>query len=143
MAHSTVAAFKAALLTQLQNRSGLSGVQISYGWPSGAVQRESIMLGQVNVQQEFRIIGRPDMKMEEYDAIMHITIIKEGVGLQQTCDERALTVLAEVEAELQGNATMNNTVLTAHASAYQLEPMANENTRQANITLTIHVTARI
>lgn len=143
MAHSTVAAFKAALLTQLQARSGLSGVQVTYGWPSGALQRESIMLGHVQVTQEFRVIGRPDRKMEEYDVTVHITVIREGAGQQQAADERSLALLAELEGELQSNATMNNTVLTATVGAYTLEPMANENTRQATLTATIHVQARL
>lgn len=142
MATSTVSEFKAALLTRLQNRSGLEGVQITYGWPSGAVKRESIMLGGVSGTQEFRTIGATQ-KMEEYALTAFITVIREGAGNQQACDERALAIMAEVEDELRDGITVNNTVLTAELGGFDLQPMASAETREARLTVTIDVMARI
>lgn len=142
MATSTVTAFKAALLTRLQARAGLSGVQITYGWPTGAVKRETIMLGGVSGTQVFRTIGATQ-KMEEYALTVYITVIREGAGRQQTCDERALALMAEVESELRDGITVNNTVLTAELAGFDLEPMASAETRQAMLRLTINVMARI
>lgn len=142
MATSTVTAFKAALLTQLQNRAGLSGVQVSYGWPGGAVKRESIMLGGVSGTQVFRTIGATQ-KMEEYALTVYITVIREGAGRQQNADERALALMAEIENELRPGITVNNTVLTAELGAFDLQPMASAETRQAILTVTINVMARI
>ncbi len=142
MATSTVPAFKAALLTRLQARTGLSGVQITYGWPNGAVKRESIMLGGVNGTQTFRTIGATQ-KMEEYQLTVYITVIREGSGRQQNCDERALALMAELENELRPGITVNDTVLTAELASFDLQPMASAETREARLTVTIDVMARI
>jgi hypothetical protein len=142
VATSTVSDFKAALLSRLQNRSGLSDVQITYGWPNGAVKRESIMLGGVNGTQTFRTIGATQ-KMEEYALTVYITVIREGSGRQQNCDERALAIMAEIENELRLGITVNNTVLTAELGAFDLQPMASAETREARLTVTINVMARI
>lgn len=142
MATSTVTAFKAALLSRLQARAGLSGVQVTYGWPNGQVQRESIMLGGVSGTQEFRTVGATQ-KMEEYSLTTYITVIREGSGLQQNADERALALMAEVEAELRSDLTVNNTVLTAQVARFDLEPMASAESREARLTVTIDVIARI
>lgn len=142
MATSTIPAFKAALLTRLQARAGLSGVQVTYGWPNGAVKRESIMLGGVAGTQVFRTIGATQ-KMEEYSLTVYITVIREGSGRQQNADERALALMAEIENELRPGLTVNNTVLTAQVSRFDLEPMASAETREARLTVTIDVMARI
>lgn len=142
MATTTVTAFKSALLARLQARTGLAGVQITYGWPNGAVKRESIMLGGVNGSQTFRTIGATQ-KMEEYQLTVYITVIREGSGRQQVCDERALALMAEVEDELRDDVTVNNTVLTAELAGFDLQPMASAETREARLTLTINVMARI
>jgi hypothetical protein len=142
VATSTVPAFKAALLTRLQARTGLSGVQITYGWPNGAVKRESIMLGGVNGTQTFRTIGATQ-KMEEYQLTVYITVIREGSGRQQNCDERALALMAELENELRPGITVNDTVLTAELASFDLQPMASAETREARLTVTIDVMARI
>lgn len=142
MATSTVPAFKAALLTRLQARTGLAGVQVTYGWPSGQVKRESIMLGGVTGSQEFRTVGATQ-RMEDYSLTAYVTVIKEGGAQQQSADERALALMAEVEADLRSDPTVNNTVLTAQLSRFDLEPMASSETREARLTLTIDVMARI
>lgn len=142
MATSTVTALKAALLTSLQARTGLSGVQVTYGWPSGQVRRESIMLGGVSGTQQFRTVGATQ-KLEEYALTIYVTVIKEGSALQQSADERALALMAEVEDELRSDPTVTNTVLTAQLSRFDLEPMASSETREARLTLTIDVMARI
>lgn len=142
MATTTIPAFKAALLQRLQAREDLLNVQVTYGWPSGAVKRESIMLGGVSGNQTFRTIGATQ-KMEEYQLTIYITVIREGTGNQQACDERALELMAQVEDDLRDDLTVNNTVLTAEVSGFDLEPMASAETREARLTLTIDVMARI
>lgn len=142
MATSTVPAFKSALLSRLQARPGLSDVQVTYGWPSGAVKRESMMLGGLNGSQEFRTIGATQ-RMEEYGLDVYITVIREGQGRQQNADERAFALMAEIEAELRSDPTVNNTVLTAELRDFDLQPMASAETREARLTVTINVMARI
>lgn len=142
MPTSTVPTFKAALLDRLQNRSGLEGVQLSYGWPAGAVQRESIMLGGVNGTQEFRTINAAQ-RMEEFTLDVFITVIREGQANQQNADERALALMAELEEDLRDDPTVQNTVLTAEVASYELQPMASAESRETRLTVTVNAMARI
>lgn len=132
---------RAALVALLQARGGLSGVQIGYGMPPGALQREHILLGPVDATQEYRALGTT-RKFEDYTVSVFISVTREGVQ-QQQADERALVLLAEVEAALRTDPTVSNTVLTAQVSRYRLEPLASESTREARITLEIETRARI
>jgi hypothetical protein len=141
VATSTIPAFKNALYTRLAARSGLSGVQVSYGWPTGAVQREHIILGGVDGTQEYRAIGAQH-RFEEYTLTVYINVLREGVQ-QQTCDERCLALLAEVESELRSDPTVNNTVLTAELGSFVLDPMANDQSREARLRVGVSVKARI
>jgi len=142
MPTSSVPAFKAALLQRLQNRSGLQDVQVTYGWPSGAVKRESMMLGGVSGTQEFRTINAAQ-RMEQFTLDVFITVIREGQGNQQNADQRALELMAEVEEDLREDPTTNNTVLTAEVARFDLQPMASAETREARLTLGINAMARI
>lgn len=132
---------RAAFVALLQARAGLSGVQIGYGMPPGALQREHILLGPVDATQEYRALGTT-RKFEDYTVAVFISVTREGVQ-QQQADERALVLLAEVEAALRTDPTVSNTVLTAQVSRYRLEPLASESTREARITLEIETRARI
>ncbi len=132
---------RAAFVALLQARAGLSGVQIGYGMPPGALQREHILLGPVDATQEYRALGTT-RKFEDYTVSVFISVTREGVQ-QQQADERALVLLAEVEAALRSDPTVSNTVLTAQVSRYRLEPLASESTREARITLEIETRARI
>jgi hypothetical protein len=142
VATSTIPAFKTALLARLVARQGLAGVQVTYGWPSGAVKRESIMLGGVDGTQEFRTIGATQ-RMENYTLDVFITVIREGQARQQNADERALALMAQLEAELRADPTVNNTVLTAELGRFELQPMASAETREARLTVGVNVMARI
>jgi hypothetical protein len=141
VATTTITAMRAALIASLRDRPGLAGVQIGYGMPPGALQREHILFGMVDAQQEYRALGTA-RKFEDYAATVFISVMREGTD-QQATDERALSLLAEVEAELRADPTVGNTVLTAEVSRYRMEPMASDTTREARITLDIQTRARI
>lgn len=141
MATSTATAFRAALITALSARSSLTGVQIGYGMPAGALSREHMLLGNLTGTQEFRAIGAQH-KFEEFEQTMHIGVVREGQQ-QQACDERAFALMAELEDVLMDDLTVGGTVMTAELSGYRLEPLASETTREARLTTTITVKARI
>lgn len=132
---------RAAFIALLQARAGLSGVQIGYGMPPGALQREHILFGAVDASQEYRALGTT-RKFEDYTVSLFISVTREGTQ-QQAADERALALLAEVEACLRTDPTVSNTVLTAEVSRYRMEPLASETTREARITLEVQTRARI
>jgi hypothetical protein len=141
VATTTITAMRAALIALLQARAGLTGVQLGYGMPSGALQREHILLGQVEATQEYAAIGTV-RKFEDYTVALFISVTREGVQ-QQEADERALALLAEVDACLRSNPTVSGTVLTAELARYRMEPLASDTTREARITVEIQTRARI
>lgn len=141
--YSTAPAFKAALLTALGARSGLSGVTISYGAPLQG-PRESITLGDISGSQEFRTMSGPIPKKEEtYTLEVYVSVVREG-NQQQTCTERCFALAAEIEDELRTNITMSGTVRVAELSApFQLEEYGSDQARQSILTLGIQAVERI
>lgn len=141
--YSTAPAFKAAMLTALGNRSGLSGVTISYGAPLQG-PREFIALGDISGSQEFRTMGGPVPKKEEsYVLDVYVSVLREG-NQQQTCSERCFALAAEIEDELRTNITMSGTVRVAELlSPFQLEEFGSDQARQSILTLGIQAVERI
>ena len=139
--YSTAPAFKAALLTALQARSGLSGVTLSYGAPLQG-PREFIALADLSGSQEFAALGAL-RKDETYVLDVYVSVLREG-NQQQTCTERCCALAAEIEDELRTNVTMSGTVRVAELlSPFQLEEFAGDQARQSILTLGIQATERI
>ena len=139
--YSTAPAFKAAMLTALQARSGLSGVTISYGVPLQGT-RESITLADISGSQQFAALGAL-RKDETYVLDIYVSVLREG-NQQQTCTERCFALAAEIEDELRTNVTMTGTVRVAELlSPFQLEEFAGDQARQSILTLGIQATERI
>ena len=139
--YSTAPAFKAALLTALTARSGLSGVTISYGVPLGA-PREFIALTDLSGSQEFAALGAL-RKDETYVLDVYVSTLREG-NQQQQCTERCFAMAAEIEDELRTNVTMSGTVRVAELlSPFQLEEYGSDQARQSILTLGIQATERI
>lgn len=140
---STVPTFKAALLTILQARPGLSGVTVSYGAPVlGSGAREFVALGDVDGSQEFAALGHLQ-KDETFTMTVYCSCIREGQQ-QQQCTERAFALAAEVEDALRDDPEVNATVRVAEvASPFSLEEFASDQARQSIVTLGVQGTARI
>jgi hypothetical protein len=139
--YSTAPAFKAALLTALQARAGLSGVTISYG---AALQgpREAIVLADISGSQEFAALGAL-AKDETYNLDVYVSVLREG-NQQQACTERCFALAAEIEDELRTNVTMSGTVRVAEiTSPFQLEEYGSDQARQSILSLGISATQRI
>ena len=139
--YSTAPAFKNALHDALGARSGLSGVTVSYGAPTGA-PREFIALTDISGSQEFAALGAL-RKDETYVLTVFCSVLREG-NQQQECTERAFALAAEIEDELRGNVTMSGTVRVAELTTpFQLEEFASDQARQSIVTLGIQATERI
>ena len=139
--HSTAPAFKAALLTALSARTGLSGVTISYGAPLQA-PREFIALADISGSQTFAQLGAL-RKDETYTLDVVCSVLREG-NMQQTCTERCFELAAEIEDELRTNVTMSGTVRVAElTSPFQLEEFGSDQARQSILTLGVQATERI
>ncbi len=119
MATSTVPTLKANLATQLAARGGLTGVQISYGPPLPAPQREYIWLGDVEGTQAFSTFAAPNRRREEYRLQVIVGVLREGTNSQAT-DERCFTLFGELETQLRSDPTVNTAVTVAEPTEARL-----------------------
>jgi len=122
---STAPLMKAALLTALTARAGLSGVTVSYGAPTQG-PREFIALSDISGTQEFAMLGKL-RKDETYTLSVYCSVLREG-NMQQTCTERCFELAAEI-AQL--------------STPFSLEEFASDQARQSILTLGVEATERI
>lgn len=145
MSTSTIPAFKAALLTQLQARAGLTGVQVSYGYPGPLPEPEYIWLADVSGSQQLAQMGR---RSREEDFSLTVLIKTEVSGVQpadqKTATERAFTLMGELEAQLRTDPTVTGTVRVAQIEGpVDLVELAGNEARGALLTVTVHAEQRI
>lgn len=139
---STAPAFKAAFVTALAARAGLSGVLVSYGAPLPNPPREHVTLGDLSGEQEFAALGAM-RKYETYTLDVYVSVVREG-SQQQACTERAFAIAAEIEDELRANPTMTGTVRVAEiATPFSLEEFASDTARQSVLSLGVRATEKI
>ena len=98
MATSTIPAFKAAFLAQLQARTNLQSVQVSYGYPGPVQEIEYIWLGDVRGNQQLAQMGRRS-RDENYTLTVLIKTETSGVSSaeQQTAVERAFALMPRLK----------------------------------------------
>jgi hypothetical protein len=119
VATSTIPTTKANLVTQLQARAGLAGVQVSYGPPLPNPQREYIWVGDVTGVQEFAAMAAPNQRHEQYTVKTIIGVLKEG-GDIQAADVRCFALMGEVEAQLRTDSTIGGAVAVCVITAIEL-----------------------
>lgn len=119
MATSTVPALKASLVGLLEQRPALTGVQVSYGPPLPAPQRESIWVGDVQANEEWATFAAPNQMHENYSVTVIVSVLKEGVS-SQSADERCFTLLAELETVIRNDKTLGGVVSSAHLATFRL-----------------------
>lgn len=144
MATSTVPTFKANLVTQLQARPGLSGVQVSYGPPLPNPQREYVWVGDVTGDQMYAAMAAPNQRHEEYRATVIVGVLKEGVD-SKAADDRCFVLLGELETQLRGDITVNGAVSEAHLETFRLTEFVSPDgtNRTAQLILEVNCQAWI
>lgn len=126
---SSYSAVKAALVTLLTARAGLSGVAINYETPirradlvSTTGAYESISMGEAEGNFEDRLnCGVGEIFDESYTLFIYIQVLTEETSTtnpQQVIDERAETLLYEVLAELSNQSNWNLTALNLSQFSY-------------------------
>lgn len=145
MATSTIPALKAALQSQLEARTGLIGVQVSYGYPGPLPEPEYIWLGDAHGSQQLATAGNR-ARDERYQLTVLIKTETSGLdgAAQQTAVERAFALMAEIENELRANPSMDNVVRVARIDGpIDLLELAGAESRGALLTVTLGIEARI
>lgn len=142
MATSTVPAFKAALRTLLQARTGLANVQVTYGPPLPVPESEFIWLGDVQGAQDRAAMA--GTTVEQYDATVLIRVLTSTAPDDfKTAGDRAFALMAEVENCVRADQTVSGTVNTAHVTNFVFEEDAAPEQTSALISVTVQVTAYI
>lgn len=106
MAHSTVPAVKAGLVSALDARSGLDNVDVTYSHPGDALQPEAVYLGGVRGTHELPIMraGRKP-RQENYTIDVWFEVIRDGTTSQEA-EERAWVLFGELEDLLADDPTI-------------------------------------
>lgn len=154
MATSTVPALKAALLARLQARTGLTGVQITWGRPHGSLEREWIMLGdtrsvdptgQEKGGQSTAALGR-QRREERYVLDVWVSVLKPALEEQSTVTARAYALVAEIENELRADGSVGGAVrwaLITDASDLSEALAKNAQERESQVRVEIACAQRI
>jgi len=119
MAASTVPTVKANLVTQLQARLGLTGVQVTNGPPLPATSREYIWIGDVEGAQEFGAFNTPNQRHETYNVKVVVNVLVEGTDMA-AADARCFALSAELENQLRADPTVNSAVNNAQLTTFVL-----------------------
>jgi hypothetical protein len=118
MATSTIPTLKANLVTQLQARAGLTGIQVTNGPPLPSPSREYIWVGDVDGVEEMATAGI-NTRHEDYNTKVVIHVEKDGTDTAAT-DARCFVLSAELENQLRTDPTVSGAVSLAQLTAYRL-----------------------
>lgn len=139
---STIPQLKANLLTQLQARAGLAGVQIEWGSPSGARSADLIILGDVqrNVEAS-RTTGHT--RREDYTLSVTVSCVATGND-QHTLVTHAFTLVEEIRSQLITDPKVNSSgVQWALPGGEILTEPSTEMQMEARIVMAVNCTALI
>lgn len=112
---STLYAVKAALVTQLALRAGLSGVSISHQAPTKATDLktttgdfDAIWLGDADDDTNVVVFSGLPLRLDEsYELDLIVQVLRPTTeGTQAVCDARASSLLGEVFGLLASNPTL-------------------------------------
>jgi len=139
VATSSVPTVKANLVTQLQARGGLTGVQVTNGPPLPATQREYIWVGDTEGIQELAAFNTPNQRHENYNVKVVVNVTREGEDAA-AADARCFALCAELENQLRSDPTVSGAINLAMVTTFRLtEFVAPDNSnRTAQLVVDIN-----
>ena len=144
MSASSAPTIKAWLLTQLQARAGLAGVQVVWDDPEEEEERELIRLGDITSEEEW--VALPAIRRAEtYEIDVMISVISASLDDPQVTATRALALLDEISQLLRADVRLANQVQVAALTRWKLSSARNSEKgwREASIEAAIQVKNRI
>jgi hypothetical protein len=100
MATSTIPAVKAAIVSAIQARPALAGVQVTWGIPHDAISREWICVGDVIGSQDSAAIGQ-QRRDESYTVQVIVNVVRPSLEPARDVSERCFVLVAEIEQALR------------------------------------------
>ena len=134
---------KAGLLTLLQARQALTGVQVAWGVPE-LIRPERIILGDVFdwYQEAAAMRASRHPRNESFSLELFIRVERVGPG-QQEATERAFVILAEIENAVHDDMTLGGSgVYDAQFDGGELSESPSEDGRARIATLTVRVACK-
>lgn len=145
MATSTIIAFKDALITKLQARPGLAGVQVTWGIPPiDEVPVDWLYVGDAKspADQEAAALGR--LRREEHYVLhLEVIVMRPHADDPKTVATRAADIVEEVEDLLRTDPEVGGVVRVAQIVGVGLEEGSDGNERWAVMPVRIDVRQRI
>ena len=139
---SVVQTVRSNLKTQLEARSGLSGVSVfKYAPLDQAPKKEMIYLGDANTELEFQSFG--SVYEEQIDLKCFIYVLRAGAGdsVAGTVESRAIALANEVIDQLSDDATINGAVIVSRMRNMTLENTLSDEGRICLIEMDIEAEA--
>ena len=130
------------LKTQLEARSGLSGVSVfKYAPLDQAPKKEMIYLGDANTGLEFQSFG--SVYEEQIDLKCFVYVLRAGAGdsVAGTVESRAIALANEVIDQLSDDATINGAVIVSRMRNMTLENTLSDEGRICLIEMDIEAEA--
>lgn len=140
MATSSVPSVKANLVTQLQARGGLAGVQVTNGSPLPNVRREFIWVGGAEGTQDYGTYGVGGLRQESYRLEVTISVLREGIDAV-AADTRCFALSAELESQLRSDPTVNGACMTAKVGDFRLTEAVTQDgmARQSELQIFVDI----
>lgn len=146
MASSIIVPTKTALITLLAARAGLSGVQVTFGWPGDdRAKKERIFTGRSYADQEQASL-RAGRRFRDETGNFDLVIQVESVGGSiSDAETRILAIGQEVEECVADNKTLGGVsgLNWAVITGWTLDDMYNDQGSLAELTYTITYNARL
>ena len=139
---SVVQTVRSNLKTQLDARSGLSGVSVfKYAPLDQAPKKEMIYLGDANSGLEFQSFG--SVYEEQIDLKVFVYVMNAGAGdsVAGTVETRAIALANEVIDQLSDDATINGAVIVSRMRNMTIENTLSDEGRICLIEMDIEAEA--
>jgi hypothetical protein len=141
VAVETVPAAKGGLLTILNARPGLDGVQVEWTHPGASIANECIYFGATDDTQEARALGNR-RRRETYIIEVVVTVLKRGND-PRAAEERCWQLVGEVTDAVRDDPQLNSTVGVAQVSRVRHNNFPGAQERVSEAVIDVSVESRI
>ena len=139
---SVVQTVRSNLKTQLEARSGLSGVSVfKYAPLDQAPKKEMIYLGDPNTGLEFPSFGSVYEEQIDLKCFVYVLRAGDGDSVAGTVESRAIALANEVIDQLSDDATINGAVIVSRMRNMTLENTVSDEGRICLIEMDIEAEA--
>jgi len=138
-----IIAAKGGLVDLLAADAALAGVQVSWGSPGKSIERETVIVGNVDpTRQEAASLG-DDLRDARFTIAVAVNVLRRGTARETS--ERAAELATAVERVIRANHELGapGTILFAQVASAGLVEDFRDESRESELPLTVAVRARL